>query len=606
MKRTIVKVTEKEKQQNNHHKISAKQKKAFEVPLQITLGDFLVYLVTHKIGKGGFGHVFHGRLDPSCISNNTTDDHILEVAIKFENRINERGYLNRVPNEWIVYKNLNETYGIPNIHYNIKNEKYFITIMDLLGPSLWDLCVQKKKLTVDMVACVAIEALTILENFHHKGYVHGDIKPENFLMGRPNSSNAQRLYLIDLGLTTKWRRSKLGTHIDYDQNPNVFKGTLRYASVHAHLGRTASRRDDLESLGYTLLFLLDGSLPWQGYKGDHKGWRICKQKKETSLETLCQFKPNAFQSFMEKIICLKFEQEPQYAMYRKLFEPLCGYNFRRQVFASRHHTEQKPYENIGTIDPTMHNDKKKALRVGLPSQQWVVVFNNYKLKKQRYHYNVATSRTVLHFERGKKDGLYISCLMSCKKRWGFVMDARTGYTSQVYYLNNLFLPTNWIRERIEQKYYLTAVAGSIYGHSLVVMSGGTTFTEQDHTVSEKFPFSWVKERWKNGFFITSMAATDTHWAVIVSRNTRFKKQCIELDFHYPSEGVHKRWSTDFRITSSAATKDQIAFVFSRTEVLSKIVTQETLRTTSFPCKYIKEMWSQNMYIENITYGRTIC
>jgi len=57
-----------------------------------------------------------------------------------------------------------------------------------------------------------------------------------------------------------------GTHVEYDQRPDVFRGTVRYASVHAHLGRTASRRDDLESLAYTLLFLLKGRLPWQGYQ----------------------------------------------------------------------------------------------------------------------------------------------------------------------------------------------------------------------------------------------------------------------------------------------------------------------------------------------------
>jgi hypothetical protein len=65
---------------------------------------------------------------------------------------------------------------------------------------------------------------------------------------------------------TRWRDGTSGQHVDYDQRPDVFRGTVRYASVHAHLGRTGSRRDDMESLAYTLVFLLRGRLPWQGYQ----------------------------------------------------------------------------------------------------------------------------------------------------------------------------------------------------------------------------------------------------------------------------------------------------------------------------------------------------
>lgn len=72
------------------------------------------------------------------------------------------------------------------------------------------------------------------------------------------------------------------------------RGTVRYASVHAHLGRTASRRDDLESLAYTLLFLLRGRLPWQGYQGDNKGFLVCRKKMATSAELLCRYTPSAF------------------------------------------------------------------------------------------------------------------------------------------------------------------------------------------------------------------------------------------------------------------------------------------------------------------------
>ncbi len=97
---------------------------------------------------------------------------------------------------------------------------------------------------------------------HHCRWVHGDIKPENFLLGQPATAQASKLFLVDFGLAQRWRDGK-NNHVMYDQRPDEFRGTVRYASIHAHLGRTASRRDDLESLAYTLIFLLNGCLPWQ-------------------------------------------------------------------------------------------------------------------------------------------------------------------------------------------------------------------------------------------------------------------------------------------------------------------------------------------------------
>jgi hypothetical protein len=93
---------------------------------------------------------------------------------------------------------------------------------------------------------------------------------------------------------TRWKDIICNTHVEYDQKPDVFRGTVRYASVHAHLGRTASRRDDLESLAYTLLFLLKGRLPWQGYQGDNKGFLVCKKKMATSADMLCRYTHQAF------------------------------------------------------------------------------------------------------------------------------------------------------------------------------------------------------------------------------------------------------------------------------------------------------------------------
>ena len=118
--------------------------------------------------------------------------------------------------------------------------------------------------------------------------MHGDVKPENFLLGQPGTPRSNKLYLVDFGLAQKWRDSR-AAHVKYDQRPDDFRGTIRYASVHAHLGRTPSRRDDLESLAYTLLFLLNGRLPWQGFQGDNKGYLVAKKKMATSGETLCRW-----------------------------------------------------------------------------------------------------------------------------------------------------------------------------------------------------------------------------------------------------------------------------------------------------------------------------
>ena len=144
---------------------------------------------------------------------------------------------------------------MPKVHFKGRQGEYYVMVMDLLGPSLWDTWnTNGQIMTQEMVACIAVEALAILENFHSKGFVHGDIKPENFLLGPPGTPTEKKLYLVDLGLATRWRDAICSTHVDYDQRPDIFRGTVRYASVHAHLGRTGSRRDDLESLAYTLLF----------------------------------------------------------------------------------------------------------------------------------------------------------------------------------------------------------------------------------------------------------------------------------------------------------------------------------------------------------------
>lgn len=565
-----------------------------------------------KLGKGGFGQVYVGRRVTSSGTrgSDTGSANANQVALKFEHR-SSKGCNYGPPYEWSVYNafsSLGGILGVPKVHYKGRQGEYYVMVMDLLGPSLWDTWnTNGQIMSQEMVACIAVEALAILENFHSKGFVHGDIKPENFLLGPPGTPTEKKLYLVDLGLATRWRDAICSTHVDYDQRPDIFRGTVRYASVHAHLGRTGSRRDDLESLAYTLLFLLKGRLPWQGYQGDNKGFLVCKKKMATSAEALCRYTPPAFRQYMEAVVNLKFDEEPKYASLASLFEPLCGPSNRRPIStegAEKSRVGQK--RKAEPLDEEGEDGRpKKKVRLGMPAQQWITIYNAHRPMKQRYHYNVANSRIEQHVDKGNDDGLFISSVSCAQELWALIMDAGTGFSAQVWELSTQFLPKDWILEQWDDGYYITALAGSTTGSALVIMSKGTSYTQQSYKVSDSFPFKWINKKWKEGFYVTSMATSGTRWAVVMSRNAGFVDQCVELDFMYPSEGIHRRWDSGFRITCCAATPDQAAFVLSIPRRRPADETQETLRTSAFPSTHVKEKWAKNLYISAVAFGRTV-
>ncbi|GAB4850277.1 Casein kinase 1-like protein hd16 [Ancistrocladus abbreviatus] len=578
------------------------------LPEKVQVGGSPVYKVERKLGKGGFGQVYVGRRLSSVNATERTGPGAIEVALKFEHR-SSKGCNYGPPYEWQVYNTLGGSHGVPRVHYKGRQGDYYVMVMDILGPSLWDVWNNNSHtMSVEMVACIAIEALSILEKMHSRGYVHGDVKPENFLLGAPGTPDEKKLYLVDLGLATKWRNSG-GVHVEYDQRPDVFRGTVRYASVHAHLGRTGSRRDDLESLAYTLIFLLRGRLPWQGYQGENKGFLVCKRKMATSPESLCCFCPQPFKQFVEYVVNLKFDEEPDYARYISLFDGIVGPNPDGRPINTD--GAQKLIYQVGqkrgrlTIDDEEDEHPKKKVRMGMPATQWISIYNARRPMKQRYHYNVADARLSQHIEKGNEDGLYISCVASCQNLWALIMDAGTGFTAQVYELSPYFLHKEWIMEQWEKNYYISTVAGNDDGSSLVVMSKGTQYLQQSYKVSDSFPFKWINKKWKEGFFVTSMATAGNRWGIVMSRGAGFSDQVVELDFLYPSDGIHRRWDHGYRITSTAATNDQAAFVLSIPRRRPMDETQETLRTSAFPSTHVKDKWAKNLYIACVCYGRTV-
>lgn len=136
-----------------------------------------------------------------------------------------------------------------------------------------------------------------------------------------------QVFVIDFGLAKKFRESKapvLKGHIPYREDKNL-TGTARYASINAHLGIEQSRRDDMEAIGYVLMYFLRGSLPWQGVKAHTKKQKydkISEKKMTTPVETLCQGYPNEFAMYLNYTRGLRFDETPDYTYVRQLFRIL--------------------------------------------------------------------------------------------------------------------------------------------------------------------------------------------------------------------------------------------------------------------------------------------
>jgi serine/threonine protein kinase len=208
---------------------------AAPLPDTVQIGNSPTYKLGRKLGKGGFGQVYVGRrVSSTSLGDRNAGANALEVALKFEHRTS-KGCNYGAPSEWQVYNTLSGNHGVPRVHYKGKQGDFYIMVMDMLGPSLWDVWnYNSHSMSVEMVACIAIEAISILEKMHSKGYVHGDVKPENFLLGPCGTLEEKRLFLVDLGLATKWKGAGNGQHVEYDQRPDVFRFGWKYIFDELH------------------------------------------------------------------------------------------------------------------------------------------------------------------------------------------------------------------------------------------------------------------------------------------------------------------------------------------------------------------------------------
>ncbi|CAJ2674693.1 unnamed protein product [Trifolium pratense] len=268
------------------------------------------YRIGRKIGSGSFGEIYIGA-------------HIVTselVAIKKESKKTKQPQLLY---EAKLYNILKGGSGIPRMKWFGTDGDYNVLVLELMGPSLDDLLYYcSGKFSLKSVLMLADQMLTRIEFLHSKGLLHRDIKPDNFLMGL--GKKATQVCMIDFGLSKGYRDPISYKHIPYRENKNL-TGTARYASCNTHKGIEQSRRDDLESLGYVLLYFLRGSLPWQGLQAAtrmQKYEKICNMKFSTRVEVLCKSYPVEFASYFHYCRSLSFDQRPDYGYLKRLFREL--------------------------------------------------------------------------------------------------------------------------------------------------------------------------------------------------------------------------------------------------------------------------------------------
>ncbi|OWT43391.1 casein kinase I isoform epsilon [Pochonia chlamydosporia 170] len=265
------------------------------------------YRIVRKIGSGSFGEIYLGR---NIISGE-------EIAVKLE-PVNAK--YPQLQYEARIYKYLAGGLGIPRVRWFGVEGGYNAMVLDLVGPSLEDLfnyC--NRKFSLKTILLLADQLISRIEHIHARSFLHRDIKPDNFLMGIGKCGD--QVHIIDFGLSKRYRDPQSGFHIPYRENKDL-TGTARYASINSHLGIEQSRRDDLEALGYVLLYFYRGYLPWQGLHANTKKQkydRIMEKKMATPTEVLCRELPNEFTTYLKYTRSLCFDEKPDYCYLRRIF-----------------------------------------------------------------------------------------------------------------------------------------------------------------------------------------------------------------------------------------------------------------------------------------------
>ncbi|KAF9035295.1 kinase-like domain-containing protein [Panaeolus papilionaceus] len=292
------------------------------------------YRLEEEIANGGCGTVFLGV---HTVAGK-------EVAIKLEPATSNPLH-SPLRQESKIYKTLMGGTGVPWIMWSGKQGDYNVMIIDLLGPSLEELFKRcNRHFSLKTVLLLADQLISRIEFIHSNSLVHRDIKPANFVMGTGKASHM--VNVIDFGLAKKYRDARTSNHIPYKQDDYHGVGTSLFAAINTHLGVESSRRDDLESLAYMLIYFLRGTLPWRKLRAPNTPpttpslspsdrahfekhyspvsatWDLIRDAKIANEELLTLGLPQEFDVLYRYARGLEFDDLPDYEGLRRLFRGL--------------------------------------------------------------------------------------------------------------------------------------------------------------------------------------------------------------------------------------------------------------------------------------------
>ncbi|CAD8086553.1 unnamed protein product [Paramecium sonneborni] len=266
------------------------------------------YITKRRISSGSFGVVYLGQ------DINTRNF----VAIKVDKESKEESSLLR---EAEILRRLQHLKHIPKLYWFGREGDLTYLVIQYLGRDLTHYIKTFRKFSLKCVLNIAEQMIIILESLHKHNVIHRDIKPENILVGKEDEEN--QLFIVDFGIS-KFYKDENESHISLREK-QPFIGTTRYASVNAHKGLSLSRRDDMESLGYMLIYLLKGQLPWQNLQftsEDDKINQVGHFKIKIDINELCQGLPIEFARYFDYVKGLPFKSEPNYKYCLSFFRKI--------------------------------------------------------------------------------------------------------------------------------------------------------------------------------------------------------------------------------------------------------------------------------------------